>query len=92
LTVTVTDVLCFKLPKAPVRVNVNVPFVSEFFAKLMVTVAFAEPEPFNGAGEGEMTHFEVEGPPEHDSWTLPINPLMGVTVRLKTAECAIGIV
>jgi len=40
-------VLCQKLPKVPFREKVKVPLVSEFFAKLTVTVAVAELDPFS---------------------------------------------
>ena len=70
------------MPKVPVTVKVNVPFVSEFFWILMVTMAVAELDPFNITEMGEREQVAVGGPPVQESDTVPVNPLIGVTVSV----------
>ena len=90
-TVTVTEVLCTKLPAVPVSVKVNVPFVSEFLAKLMFTVVADGVDPFKVTEVGEMLHCEVDGP-AHVSNILPVNPPTGVSVTVNLADFPIAIV
>ena len=66
--------------------------VSEFLAKLIVTVAVAEFEPFSVSVVGETVHLDVEGPPVHVRGTFPMNPPMGTKLSVKTADFAIEIV
>jgi hypothetical protein len=54
-------------------VNLKVPFVSEFLAKLMLTFAVTELDPLSVRVAGEIKQVEVAGPPLHASDTAPVN-------------------
>jgi hypothetical protein len=73
-------------------VKLKVPFVSEFLAKLMLTVAVADPEALSVTELEEMEHFELAGPPLHASDTAPVKPSTGVRVSVNVAVFAIEIV
>ncbi len=56
--------------------------VSEFFWMLMVIVAVTELEPLSVTELGETEQVAVAGPPVQESDTIPVNPLIGVTVTV----------
>lgn len=75
LTVSVMVVLWVKLPEVPVMVTVAVPVVAVLLAvkvTVLVVVALA----------GLKDAVTPLGSPEADKLTLPLNPLMGVTVTV----------
>ena len=72
-TVSVTVVVCVRLPDVPVTVTPNVPVVAVLLAVKVSVLALVE-------GFGLKAAVTPPGKPEADRLTLPVNPFDGVIV------------